>query len=331
MALRKKAFWKKRNVLVTGGSGFLGYRLSEALSQQGARVTVLDIKPLPVFPNQKQTRNIRYVRGSVTDAKKLKKIFSDGKFKTVFHLAAEAIESRSYATPLESLDTNIRGTWEVLEMARNTGRVSEIVVASSDKAYGEHEHLPYREEFALHGMTPYACSKSCTDLIAMMYATAYALPTAIARCGNIYGGGDKNASRLIPDALAALYNNRTFRVRSDGTFMRDYVYIDDIVSAYLLLAEKLVSQNLAGSAFNFGNNNPLSVLNVLAMLDKKSIRKLTIQIDNNTHREIKNQYLDASRAKKVLGWSAATSHEKGFAQTAKWYANYFAHGGKLER
>ena len=319
-------FWSGRRVLVTGGAGFIGYALATRLAEAGAKVYVLDIKPaLPPFAlgGTDRRKNITYVRGSVTSETVMDKVIRQKRIQTVFHLAAEAIVSRAHTEPVRALEVNARGTWVLLESARRAKGVKEIVVASSDKAYGSHDKLPYRESAALQGLNPYDCSKSCTDLVAQMYAHAFHMPIAVLRCGNVYGPGDTNWSRLIPDALRSAAQGRVLSIRSDGTFKRDYIYIDDIVDAYVILAEKIVKKNLDGEAFNIGNNKPLRVTDVLKELSRVA-PKLRFKIRNTARNEIKDQYLDSSKARKVLGWRSRTTLRDGFRKTAAWYAGYFS-------
>ncbi len=320
IAVKDRNFWRNRSVLVTGGAGFIGYALAHKLAELNAKVTVLDIKSnLPAHGRLRS--DIAFVRGSVTSKKKLHWIFSRRKFKTVFHLAAEAIVGRSNNNPERALETNARGTWLLLEAARAHNEIEEIVVASSDKAYGSHEKLPYHEQSALRGLNPYDCSKSCTDLIAQMYAHSFGMPIAIVRCGNVYGPGDTNWSRLIPDAFRSTAKKKVLDIRSDGKFLRDYVYIDDAVDAYIALAQKMRSKLLSGQAFNFGNNDPLQVVDVLAYIGKADPR-LKYRILNIAKNEIREQYLDSSKARKILGWRARVSYATGFKQSAKWYADF---------
>jgi len=337
MAVKGRRFWKGRNVLVSGGAGFIGYALATQLAKLGAKVVVLDIKPsLPDFTLGKfdgrtvrgkasngAGKKIKFVRGSVTSKQTVEAVLRKHKIKTVFHLAAEAIVARANRDPARALYNNAQGTWTLLEAIRQYGNVSETVVASSDKAYGSHEHLPYTEKAALRGLNPYDCSKSCTDLIAQMYAHAFALPIAILRCGNVYGPGDTNWSRLIPDAFRCVAKGNILDIRSDGTFKRDYVYIDDIVDAYLLIAEKVISKKLRGEAFNIGNNRPLRVVDVLKEMSRV-VPALQYKILNTAKNEIKHQYLDSSKARRKLLWRARTSFREGLQNTSAWYAAYLA-------
>ena len=310
---------------MTGGAGFIGYALATRLAAAGAAVYVLDIKPsLPDFELEKGARKkITYIRGNVTSKKTLDRILRQKRIQTVFHLAAEAIVKRAQQDPVRALEVNARGTWVLLESARHARGVREIVVASSDKAYGSHERLPYRENSALNGLNPYDCSKSCTDIIAQMYAHAFGLQVAVARCGNVYGPGDTNWSRLIPDVFRCVSRPTVLDIRSDGTFKRDYIYIDDIVNAYIVLAENLVKKSLVGEAFNFGNNRPLRVTDVLKELSRV-LPQLKFKIRNTAHNEIHDQYLDARKAQRTLGWKPRTPLRKSFDKTGAWYAEYFS-------
>ena len=324
MALTRNAFWKNRHVRVTGGAGFIGYALATALVRKGARVVVLDTKPsLPSFTLGAfdARKKISYIRGTITSKKTVDAILKRKKIQTVFHLAAEAIVRRANEHPVRTLEANARGTWVLLESARHTGSVREIVVASSDKAYGAHDKLPYHEKAALQGLNPYDCSKSCTDLIAQMYAHAFGMAVTIARCGNVYGPGDIHWTRLIPDAFRCVARGGVLDVRSDGTFRRDWIYIDDIVDAYLVLAQN--TRKHAGEAFNFGNNKPLTVLRVLSQV-KKAAPDLRYRILNIAHNEIRNQYLDSRKAMRALKWKPRVSLVEGLRTTAAWYNAYFS-------
>ena len=327
MAVKRKhraSHWRGRSVLVTGGAGFIGYALATKLADIGARVYVLDIKPdLPAFSLGK--RNVRgkitYIRGSVTSKKTLDDVLKRKGIRAIFHLAAEAIVGRALKHPAKALDANIKGTWTLLESARAASSVHEIVVASSDKAYGSHAKLPYKEDAALQGLNPYDCSKSCTDLVAQMYARTYGMPIAIARCGNVYGPGDTNWSRLIPDALRSTSRGRMLDIRSDGTLKRDYIYVDDIVEAYMTLAERVERDYLSGEAFNFGNNKPLKVSDVLREISRNTPH-LEFQILNTAQNEIQYQYLDSHKAERVLSWKPKVLLRDGLKRTAAWYSDF---------
>lgn len=320
-------FWKDKRVLVTGGAGFIGLWLSYELSVRGAHVVILDIKsaiPLLGEPYDRILKKSVFVRGDVRDTLLLRTLFTEYKFDTVFHLAAQALVEDTLAVPGETLDTNIMGTVRVLEESR-AHRGVRVIVASSDKAYGAHKTLPYKENFPLLGENhPYDCSKGCADQIARMYAQVYKLPVVVARCGNVYGGGDLNFSRIIPGTIQALLNEKSVELRSDGSNQRDYVYIQDVVSAYLCSAEHLTQGTGFGEAFNFGHNKPLRVLEVVDLISRLMGKThLKPVILNKTKNEIPHQYLDASKSKRVLGWQSQYEPEKGLREAIEWYTRYF--------
>ena len=326
-------FWKDRPVLVTGAAGFLGSWLSAELAGRGAKVLALDLKP--GFPRLGEPLDAvlgrpAYVQGDVRDGALLRTLFAEHGFQTVFHLAAKAIVGEALENPAETLDTNIRGTWQVLEAFRRHGQDGQVVIASSDKAYGSHETLPYREEHELKGLDhPYDCSKACADRIGQMYGRAYGVPVCVTRSGNIFGGGDTNFSRLIPDTIRSLAQNRSVVLRSDGSYVRDYIYVTDVVAGCLRTAEAMAEQGLSGEAFNFGNRRPLTALEVVAtigrLMGKEHLRPV---IDRTDKFEIKSQYLDPSKAMAVLGWQPRHTLESGLGETIGWYQRFFeAHAG----
>ena len=316
-------FWKNKRVLVTGGAGFVGSWMCAQLAAEGAHVVALDIKPaLPTLgePHDRLLRKSVFVRGDVRDPALLHTLFVKHKFDIVFHLAAKALVGDVLLDPALALDTNIMGTVRVLEESRKHQGV-HVVVASSDKAYGVHKELPYKEHLPLLGENhPYDCSKSCTDQIARMYANVYKVSVAVVRCGNIYGGGDFNFSRLIPGTIRELENDRPIEIRSNGLYRRDYIYIEDVVSAYLKLAEQLARGKCVGEVFNFGNNTPLQVLEVVGIIarlvDKTHLKPVIL---NNAQNEILHQYLDSSKAMRVLGWEPEHDIDEGLVKTIVWY------------
>lgn len=320
-------FWKNKKVLITGFEGFLGSNLVKALLERKAKVIGMDIKTF-----RKETilcpqdyRKIVVYKGSVANRGLVRDILRKHSINIIFHLAAEAIVGRSQANPLKAFKSNIAGTWEVLEAARLQGNVHAIVVASSDKAYGSHKKLPYREEASLAANHPYDVSKSCADLITNTYFHTYGLPVAITRCGNIYGPGDFNFSRLIPDAMRSIIFNRALKIRSDGTFVRDYVYVDDIVAGYIKIAEFMKKKSLSGEAFNLSDEKPIAVIKLLRGIGKFNLcgNELKYKIMNTAKYEIKKQYLSAAKARRLLGWKPGYSLEEGLMKTAEWYAGYF--------
>jgi CDP-glucose 4,6-dehydratase len=318
-----KNFWKNKKVLITGFEGFLGSNLTKALICRGAKVVGLDIKTCRkgTILTSDDYKKMTVVKGSVTNQSLLKNVLTRNKINVVFHLAAEAIVGRSHKNPHLTFSVNINGTWNLLEACRGCKTVKSIVVASSDKAYGSHKKLPYTEQSPLIGNHPYDVSKSCADLIASAYFHTYGLQAAVTRCGNIYGPGDFNFSRIIPDAMQCIKKNKTLLIRSDGRFVRDYVYVDDIVEGYILLAEKLQSQQLAGHAFNFSIENPITVLQLLKQIDRVAVKcgKLEYKILNTAKYEIKKQYLSSAKARKILGWQPRHTLNQGLQKTISWY------------
>jgi CDP-glucose 4,6-dehydratase len=222
-----------------------------------------------------------------------------------------------------AFSTNIKGTWNVLEASRHSASVQGIIIASSDKAYGIHNKLPYRENSSLCGCHPYDVSKSCADLLAHTYFRTYGLPVCVTRCGNIFGPGDFNFSRIIPDTIRSIIKNKTLIIRSDGKFTRDYIFVDDIVSGYLILAQKLQKLKLFGEAFNFSNDKPISVLELVKILYNLFDSKVNYKILNVAKYEIKHQYLSSKKARKVLSWKPRHSLEEGLVRTIEWYRDYF--------
>ncbi len=324
MSKQGAAFWKNRRVLVTGGSGFIGYALVQKLLALGAKVTILDIKKLPKYLTNADKKAFHFVQGSVVSEKTVRSVLKNNNIQTVFHLAAEAIVDRAHKDPAATLEHNVKGTWILLESARTAKSVEEVIVASSDKAYGSHKKLPYVEDAPLIGTHPYDVSKSAADLISTMFAKTYGFPVAIARCGNVYGAGDLNWSRLIPGAFASISSGKELHIRSDGESTRDYVFVDDIVGAYCILAENIRKKKLYGEAFNFGTREPVSVKKVLKLIEAAAGKKVPHKILNVTKSEIRAQYLDSSKAQRVLGWRPKVARTEGFKRTAAWYGDFFA-------
>jgi CDP-glucose 4,6-dehydratase len=319
-------FWKNKKVFITGHEGFLGSNLASRLVACGARVTGLDIdvRRKNTFFTDADYCKIRTVKGSVADHALVMKMISEVKPEVIFHLAAEAIVGKCNNDPIRAFKANIEGTWNILEASRGKKYVKAIVVASSDKAYGCHKILPYTEKAPLIGSHPYDVSKSCADLIAYAYHNTYKVQVAVTRCGNIYGPGDFNFSRILPDAMRCSVNGDTLMIRSDGKYTRDYVYVDDIVNGYVLLAENLQKKRLSGEAFNFSDENPVTVLQLLKKLRMISGNKLSYKILNQAQYEIKHQYLDSQKARRVLGWRPLNSLNAGLEKTIEWYNRYLA-------
>ena len=318
-------FWQNKNVLISGYEGFLGSNLTKRLISYGADVVGLDIKVRRrrTVLTENDYKKIAVVKGSVANYKLLKGIIASYKIQIVFHLAAEAIVGKCLKNPLRTFSSNIRGTWNILESCRNLETVKAIVIASSDKAYGSHNRLPYKEDAALSGTHPYDASKSCADLIAYTYYHTYGVPVAVTRCGNIFGPGDFNFSRIVPDAISSIIQNKTLVIRSDGKFTRDYVYVDDIVSGYTLLAEKMQKLKLFGEAFNFSDENPILVLELVKKIYKMANKKPNYKILGKAKYEIKHQYLSSEKARKILGWKPKATLDEGLKKTIRWYRDYF--------
>lgn len=321
----EKAYWKERNVFVTGCTGFLGSYLVDELVRQGANVTglVRDFMSNANLYTMGNHKKINIVHGALEDFQVLERALGEYEIDTVFHLAAQAIVGIANRNPISTFTTNILGTWNLLEACRRSPMVKRIVVASSDKAYGDQDKLPYDENMPLQGKHPYDVSKSCADLITQTYYNTYHLPVCITRCGNLYGGGDLNFNRIIPQTIRSVLHNEPPIIRSDGTFIRDYFYVEDAVNAYLLLAERMEEPTLRGEAFNFSNEIQLTVLEVVEKILKMMNSDLKPVILNKGQHEIKHQYLSAEKARNILGWKPLYSIEEGLEKTIKWYANFF--------
>ena len=316
-----------RTALVTGAQGFIGSWLAERLLDEGARVVVLrrDFDPEARFRTDGIEERCTVVLADLGDYESLVRVLNEHEVHSVFHLAAQTIVGTANRSPLSTFEANVRGTYHLLEACRAVGVVGSpierIVVASSDKAYGSHEELPYREDFALQPRYPYDVSKACTDMIARSYATTYELPVAVTRLANVYGGGDLNWSRIVPDTCRALIEGRRPVIRSDGTAERDYIHVDDAVDAYLTVADSLDRPELRGRAWNAGSGRPLSVLDIAQRLVRVSGMSLEpdVQGSGTPHGEIDRQFLDSSAIRRELEWSPATDLDEGLARTFAWY------------
>lgn len=268
-------------------------------------------------------QKINIVQGALEDLSVIERALGEYEIDTVFHLAAQAIVGVANRNPISTFEANILGTWNILETCRKHPLIKRVIVASSDKAYGDQENLPYDENMPLQGNHPYDVSKSCADLISHTYFHTYGLPVCITRCGNLYGGGDLNFNRIIPQTIQLVLNGEAPEIRSDGTFVRDYFYIEDAVQAYLLLAEKMEENNLAGEAFNFSNEIQLTVLELVEKILKAMNSNLKPNVLNQGSNEIKHQYLSAEKARKLLNWTPAYTIDEGLEKTIKWYTEFF--------
>ncbi len=315
-------FWRDRRVLVTGCTGVLGSWLTAKLAELGADVVglVRDWVPQSHVVRSGTLDRIKVVRGSVTDEEIVNRVFAEYEIQTCFHLAALTVVGVANRAPVPTFETNVRGTWLLLEAARQWGRIEQMVVASSDKAYGSHEKLPYTEDASLQGRHPYDVSKSCADLITQTYAHTYKMPVAVTRCANMYGGGDLNWNRIVPGTIRSALLNEQPIVRSDGTMKRDYIYVKDIVFAYLTLAQAMREGAHTGATFNFGMDAPITVLEmvnkIVSLSDHPDLRPI---IQNIAANEIQNQYLSSEKAHRVLGWKPQYTLEEGLRETIGWY------------
>lgn len=320
---------------MTGATGLVGSWLIQRLVDLRADVVafVRDPDPQSEFFRSGLYKNTTLVQGSLEDYYSVERSINENEIEILFHLGAQTIVGTAWRNPLATFEANIRGTYHILEASRrHSGLVKKIVIASSDKAYGTSAQLPYEEEkTSLKGRHPYDVSKSCADLLSLSYFHSYQLPLAIARCGNIYGGADLNWSRLIPGTIRSFLRCEEPVLRSDGTFTRDYLFIDDVINGYLILAEALDRPEVQGEAFNFGQNQPFSALHIVKALQKQmNCPQLKPKITNQAVGEIKDQSLNTEKAKRLLGWSSHYSLEEGLARTLKWYDHYFqTHGGNL--
>ena len=331
------SFWRDRSVLVTGGTGLLGSWLVTQLIDAGSNVVCLvrDWVPQSELVRSRRIEQVNTVRGDIIDRDLVERTLGEYEVEVVFHLAAQTIVGIANRNPVSTFSTNIGGTWNLLEACRRSPKVASIIVASSDKAYGDQEHLPYNETMPLEGRHPYDVSKSCADLIAQTYAASYNLPVAITRCGNFYGGGDLNWNRVVPGTIRSVSRGERPVVRSDGNFVRDYFYIEDGVAAYLLLAERLASDAaVRGQAFNFSNESQVSVLDMVELILRKMKSSLRPEVLNQASNEIRHQFLSAERARTVLNWRPQFTLESGLDRTLAWYREFLgapaamAHAGR---
>lgn len=324
--IARNKFWKDRNVFVTGGTGFLGSYLVKKLVALGANVTVLirDYIPKSNMYIGDEYKKINGVSGSLEDYDVIERALGEYEISTVFHLAAQAIVGVANRNPLGTFKANIEGTWNILEASRRSPLIKEVIVASSDKAYGDQIHLPYDETMPLQGKHPYDVSKSCADLIAQTYYETYKLPVCITRCGNLYGGGDLNFNRIIPQTIQSVLNNESPVIRSDGSFIRDYFYIEDAVDAYMTLGENVQKLDLGGHAFNFSNEIQMTVLELVNKMLELMGSPLKPVILNQGSNEIKHQYLCAEKARNILGWTPNYTIDEGLKKTIDWYKDFLS-------
>lgn len=319
-------FWNNRTAFVTGATGFVGAHVVRQLVVKGAKVVCLQrdnirLNSLDIF----NLRNkITVINGSVEDFVLMERILNEYEIDAVFHLAAQALVGAANRSPLSTFETNIRGTYLLLEACRQSETVKRIVVASSDKAYGSHDKLPYQEDFPLQGRFPYDVSKTCTDLISQSFAHSYGLPVSVTRSANIYGEGDLNLSRIIPGTIISILKGERPIIRSDGSPIREFIHVDDIAYGYLLLAEKI--EDAKGEAFNFGTNEPIQMLQlvnkILKLMGNAEELPPQIMLKTKIEREIDAQYLSADKVTQRFGWESEVSLDDGLTRTIDWYRKH---------
>ena len=322
-----KSFWENKNVFITGATGLVGSWLTKFLIDEGSNVVALirDVVPKSILWSTSAEfdyikNNLTIVYGKLEDYELLERALNEHEIELVFHLGAQTIVGTANRNPLSTFESNIRGTYNLLEACRRSPLIRAVIIASSDKAYGEQEHLPYDENAPLRGTHPYDVSKSCADLIAYTYYNTFNLPVCVTRCGNFYGPGDLNFNRIIPGTIRSLLNSESPVIRSDGTFIRDYFYVKDGALAYMLLAEKMHrDSSIHGEAYNFSNETQIKVLELV----KKIINLMEINTEplilNQAQNEIRNQYLSARKAKEQLGWSPRYTLDSSLNETIEWY------------
>ncbi len=320
-----KTYWKNRQVLITGYEGFLGSWLTRSLLELDARIIGIDkVKKRAHSVLEGLRKNVVCIKGNIADLKFVVRIMNHYRPQIIFHLAAEAVVGKANSNPIQAFKSNIEGTWNILEASKSKSFIEAIVSASSDKAYGAHKKLPYKESTPLCGEHPYDVSKSCADLLCYAYYKTYNVPVCVTRCGNIYGPGDFHFSRIVPDSIRSILKGRQFVIRSDGKFTRDYVYIKDIVLVYLILAQKMKQLKLYGQAFNFSNEQPIEVSSLYQLIVKLCGRngkkdKRKPKILNAAHFEIRHQYLSSQKARLILNWRPQYDLKTGLIETIDWY------------
>jgi len=318
-------FWRDRRILVTGCTGLVGAWTTRALVERGAHVVglVRDQVCGSELTRSSLVASIDVVRGCVEDQSLLERVLAEYEVQTVFHLAAQTIVGIANRCPLSTFESNIKGTWCLLEAARRCGHRPDVVVASSDKAYGEQAELPYTEGTPLAGRHPYAVSKSCADLLALAYHHTYGLPVCVTRCGNFYGGGDLNWNRIVPGTIRSVLRGEAPVIRSDGTNVRDYFYVKDGARAYLHLAECMAARpEIAGQAFNFSADTPISVLDLVGRILRQMNTPLQPRVLGEARHEIRNQYLSSAKARQVLGWAPCYNLDESLRETIAWYEDF---------
>lgn len=322
----KHSFWLDRPTFVTGGTGLVGSWLVQRLVDAGADVVCLvrDWVPQSELVRKRLIEQVKVVRGDIRERETLERVLGEYEIDTVIHLAAQTIVTIANRNPISTFETNVAGTWNLLEACRRSPKVKQIVSASSDKAYGDQEILPYNEDTPLQGQHPYDVSKSAADLISHTYGKSFDLPVVITRCGNFYGGGDLNWNRIVPGTIRSILRGQCPVIRSDGQYIRDYFYVEDGAAAYMLLAEQLAEKpELKGQAFNFSNEIQVTASQIVEKILGLMDSKLQPDIRNKVSNEIRHQYLSAEKAQQVLGWSPLFTLDEGLQKTIGWYREFF--------
>lgn len=318
--------WKNKNIFITGADGFIGGWLAKKFVEKEANVIILvrDIKKEAAHKLFNLEERITQAQGDLADYSLLERVLNEYSIDSCFHLAAQALVQIANKSPLSTFESNIKGTWNLLEACRNTKTIERVIIASSDKAYGIQKKLPYTEESPLLGLYPYDASKACADILSRCYFVSYGLPVAVTRNANTYGGGDLNFSRIIPDAIRCVLQEKEFVIRSDGTPERDYMYVEDAVRGYTTLAENIETKEVKGKAFNFGTGKPISVISlfkkIAQLCGKPDVRP---KILGSAKNEIDKQYLAIGRAREILKWRPRYTIERGLEETINWYRKYF--------
>lgn len=321
-----RPFWRDRPTFVTGGTGLLGSWLVKRLVAAGADVICLvrAHKAEHEYVHNREHNDVKVVYGDICDQTTIERALQQFNVDTVMHVAAQAIVSIAKQNPIPTFETNIGGTWNVLEACRKSPSVKQILIASSDKAYGDQERLPYTEESPLQAQHPYEVSKAAADMLASTYAITYKLPVAITRCGNFYGGGDLNWNRIIPGTIRSVLQDESPVIRSDGEYIRDYFYVEDGAAAYMLLAEELAARReLIGEAFNFSNEIKLTVREIVQLILGKMGSELQVEIRNEPSNEIRRQYLSSEKARQMLQWKPLFTLDEALEKTITWYKDFF--------
>jgi CDP-glucose 4,6-dehydratase len=319
----KMNFWEGKSVAVTGATGIVGSWLVKHLLASGAKVTALifEYNELSELIISGDISRITCVDGDLRDFSSVCQMLDVNSADTVFHLGAQTIVGQALQNPIETLETNIKGTWNLLEACRlRSNQINRVLIASSDKAYGSSKTLPYDETTPLFGEGPYDVSKSCTDLLSQSYFKSYKVPVVIARCGNIFGGGDLNWSRIVPGTIRDLLLGKQPKIRSNGKFLRDYIYVEDAVQAYMRMAESIDTLGVAGEAFNFSREEPISVLEIYRAICSATVGEFVEpEIQNLAQHEIIDQHLSSKKARQRIGWKSEYTLVEGLDLTVSWY------------